>query len=174
MWIHAKARCEQHCRGLATARLKCGRRRNAGSQCSGCHGGLASTRFSAKGTGTRAGAHRALDWLEAWCRVVGVAVRRLCTGGAWGGGRCRAPPGFWVPRAGAGMRCEGARRVSTAGGTPAATKFPNPVSPVAARAGCGVAERRVHGGAECSTRWSKARRAELGFVAAVEARAEPR
>ena len=28
------------------------------------------------------------------------------------------------------MRCEGARRVSTAGVTPGAMKFPNPVSPV--------------------------------------------
>ena len=34
--------------------------------------------------------------------------------------------------------------------------------------------RWVHGGAGCSARQSKARRAELGFVAAVEARTESR
>ena len=40
--------------------------------------------------------------------------------------------------------------------------------------GGGAVERRVHGGAGCSARRSKVRQAELGFVAAVEARTEPR
>ena len=38
--------------------------------------------------------------------------------------------------------------------------------------GGGAVERRVLGGAGCSAQQSKARRAELGFVAAVEARTE--
>ena len=38
--------------------------------------------------------------------------------------------------------------------------------------GGGVVRRRVHGGAGCSARQSRTRRAELGFVAAVEARTE--
>ena len=74
------------CRGSATAEQRRARRRSAGARCPGRWSGLRAKTASLKGRGGLGGAHRALDWTEAWRRVDGVDGERRCTGGARGPG----------------------------------------------------------------------------------------
>ena len=74
------------CRGSATAEQRRAQRQSAGALCPGRWSGLRAKTASLKGRGGLGGAHRALDWTEAWRRVDGVDGERRCTGGARGPG----------------------------------------------------------------------------------------
>ena len=72
-----RARGGEACRGLATARLGCGRRWNVGVRCPGLGARLQVTGSSATGRGGRRDTHQALNW---------GGVRRSGVDGHWSGG----------------------------------------------------------------------------------------
>ena len=72
-----RARGGEACRGLATARLGCGRRWNVGVRCPGLGARIQAIGSSATGRGGRRDTHRALNW---------GGVRRSGVDGRWSGG----------------------------------------------------------------------------------------
>ena len=103
---------------------------------------------SAKGVGGRGGAHRALDWMEAWRRVVGVVLRRRHRNEARGRGHCRASPGLLIHRGSLSGACGGVQGLGR----------PEPHR----RRGITVADRFTHGGVRAQFRrcrdWGRGRR----------------
>ena len=104
----------QRCRVLTTASSRCGGGTAPACRHSETLGMRQGLQASAEGSGAREGAHRALDWMEAWRR--GRRRRAPVMAQEWSSrtGMLQGAPGVWIPRLGSGSIYESERWVREA------------------------------------------------------------